>query len=916
MKRLFALLTLALMTAIQISSCGGGGGGGTPCGACLNVAGTWATTEQVSSTTCDTGIYTESGIYTVAQAGCALTVQDASGNTFSGSISGSQITWSGSYPEAGGTTSITSMTLNVAADGLSFSGTCEWTWSGAGSTCSGSTSVTGALVSGGGGDTTAPTVPTGLTATAVSPSQIDLSWSASTDNVGVAGYKVYRGGVYLKTAAGTTASDTGLSPATQYCYTVAAVDAAGNESQQSALQCTTTQTGGGGGDGGGTTLEIGPAGGTLTFANGVKLVFPVGAVDTPTVITIEDLPAAQIDAILSNPAMVSTRTKRFLGGFSAKPDGLTFKAPVEAWIPVLPLDPYVIPVQLNVRLNEGTYRYSSSSLEYDGSLRMVKLELQHFSDETIAGLSPEQFDKMCSSCGTFDSGVCEAYDPLQPACCMLPRATRASCASAAGCDCCREKRMIVTTTDTEFVCGECQILGSTITITYPDCPGSPTETYSISEKACEDMSLELTITPPVMDLPINQVKTFSATVTGMGGTETVCQDVPVFPVWNSDEPSVADFPDQSGNIRGNAISLTPVTVRARVGGSSGLEATASVNVVCEGCTMTIQAATSRLKEGESLPLSVLVRDGQGGAVDVPPMTLSWTSSDPQVASLMQTTGVAVTLQAVAAGTTTVTATYQDVKVQISAELSVTVGSPVDIDVYLSREGSKVLCPGRTVKLVAEVVDGNTGLPYEGCAVEWSSSDSSIASVVGGVVTAGGPGRASITASCGGAKRTVSIKVVYNDPLAGELGHRCFLVTVTGMALDPNYPGESCSTVGSQGTASVSGRSLGFTGYGGYYSVTRPPNAAIGAEEGYAIFDLAGLHDMFTESYNPYYDDYAHLYNIRRNWTAQLGADMCEFSGYYDWYFYGPVDSCAGRNWVILTPVDFIIEGGDPFYFCE
>jgi hypothetical protein len=154
-------------------------------------------------------------------------------------------------------------------------------------------------------------------------------------------------------------------------------------------------------------------------------------------------------------------------------------------------------------------------------------------------------------------------------------------------------------------------------------------------------------------------------------------------------------------------------------------------------------------------------------------------------------------------------------------------------------------------------------------------------------------------------------------LTGTLGHRCFLVTVTSMALDPNYPGESCALVGSQGTAPVSGRSLGITGSGGYYSVTRPPNAASGAEEGNAIFDLAGLHDMFTESYNPYYpDDYAHVYNIRRNWTASLGADMCEFTGYYDWDFYGPVDSCAGRNSVILTPVDFIIEGGDPFYFCE
>jgi hypothetical protein len=109
----------------------------------------------------------------------------------------------------------------------------------------------------------------------------------------------------------------------------------------------------------------------------------------------------------------------------------------------------------------------------------------------------------------------------------------------------------------------------------------------------------------------------------------------------------------------------------------------------------------------------------------------------------------------------------------------------------------------------------------------------------------------------------------------------------------------------------------MTGTGSLIRVMRPPNAARGAEEGYALFDSAGLHDMFTESYNPYYpDDYAHLYNIRRNWTASLEPDGCEFKGYYDWSFYGPVDSCAGRNEVVLTPVDFILEGGDPFYVCE
>ncbi|HSS24421.1 MAG TPA: choice-of-anchor Q domain-containing protein, partial [Mycobacterium sp.] len=85
-------------------------------------------------------------------------------------------------------------------------------------------------------DTTPPTVPGNLTATATSVTHVNLSWSASTDNVGVTGYTVYRNGTKVGTTAGTvlTYSDTGLAPATAYTYTVDAFDAARNQSLQSA----------------------------------------------------------------------------------------------------------------------------------------------------------------------------------------------------------------------------------------------------------------------------------------------------------------------------------------------------------------------------------------------------------------------------------------------------------------------------------------------------------------------------------------------------------------------------------------------------------------------------------------------------------------------------------------------------------
>ena len=83
-------------------------------------------------------------------------------------------------------------------------------------------------------DTSPPTVPTNLSATAVSPTQVNLTWSASTDNTSVTGYKVYRDGVEVATVSGLSYPDTGRSPATTYMYTVAAVDGANNVSAQSA----------------------------------------------------------------------------------------------------------------------------------------------------------------------------------------------------------------------------------------------------------------------------------------------------------------------------------------------------------------------------------------------------------------------------------------------------------------------------------------------------------------------------------------------------------------------------------------------------------------------------------------------------------------------------------------------------------
>ncbi|GAB3931362.1 discoidin domain-containing protein [Kribbella albertanoniae] len=94
------------------------------------------------------------------------------------------------------------------------------------------------------GDTEAPTVPAGLTSTGVTSSSVALSWSASSDNIGVSGYDVLRNGVAVATATSTSYTDVGLTADTSYSYSVRARDLAGNVSGTSTAITARTSAGG------------------------------------------------------------------------------------------------------------------------------------------------------------------------------------------------------------------------------------------------------------------------------------------------------------------------------------------------------------------------------------------------------------------------------------------------------------------------------------------------------------------------------------------------------------------------------------------------------------------------------------------------------------------------------------------------
>ena len=92
-------------------------------------------------------------------------------------------------------------------------------------------------------DSQIPTTPTNLVATATTSNSVSLSWSSSTDNIGVTGYNVFMNGTLKTTVTGTTATITGLTASTNYSFYVVAKDAAGNSSASSNIINTTTAVG-------------------------------------------------------------------------------------------------------------------------------------------------------------------------------------------------------------------------------------------------------------------------------------------------------------------------------------------------------------------------------------------------------------------------------------------------------------------------------------------------------------------------------------------------------------------------------------------------------------------------------------------------------------------------------------------------
>lgn len=129
-------------TVFALCACGGGGGGGGDSCAepTVDISGSWRITE--TSTTNDCGEGTHSPYTLVAtQSGKDLSVFSPNqGQTFPGQVCGNSFTYTGSYPEDGGTTVLDPVRATISGDTIS--GTTTWRWSDGFESCSGTTDFT------------------------------------------------------------------------------------------------------------------------------------------------------------------------------------------------------------------------------------------------------------------------------------------------------------------------------------------------------------------------------------------------------------------------------------------------------------------------------------------------------------------------------------------------------------------------------------------------------------------------------------------------------------------------------------------------------------------------------------------------------------------------------------------------------
>ena len=211
--------------------------------------------------------------------------------------------------------------------------------------------------------------------------------------------------------------------------------------------------------------------------------------------------------------------------------------------------------------------------------------------------------------------------------------------------------------------------------------------------------------------------------------------------WSSSAPQTATV-DEAGNV--TAQRSGEATVTAAVGEVKG----AAQVVVSIPASVSVSSVSRDLRPGETVVLTVVVVDDAAKPVTVP-RTITWSSSDPEVARVVDGK-----LEAVGPGSTTITAAAGSLK----GTSAVKVRIPDFARLALTPAKTQTLKKGDRLTFNVAALD-KKGQKVAGVPVSWKSSDPRVATVsADGIVAAVKKGSAKITASASGKAATVGVTV--------------------------------------------------------------------------------------------------------------------------------------------------------------
>jgi uncharacterized protein YjdB len=217
--------------------------------------------------------------------------------------------------------------------------------------------------------------------------------------------------------------------------------------------------------------------------------------------------------------------------------------------------------------------------------------------------------------------------------------------------------------------------------------------------------------------------------------------------WSVADPSIATV---DGEGRVTALKLGVVQVAASIEGRSGLS-TVTVTLI-PVASVTITPANATLDVGDSARFTAVARDENGAPLSGRP--IRWTSSSPVVATVSSSGMVT----ALSSGASIIKAESEGK----SALASINVAARPVASVHITPSMDTVLA-GQSVQLLATLLD-DSGDPLAGKAVQWSSSNTSIASVSAtGSVTGVSPGVVTVTATSEGKSGTAGVRVLASGP---------------------------------------------------------------------------------------------------------------------------------------------------------